>query len=154
MKRVSGPRKTVKLSESINEQLSMYALAASAAGVSLLALPQQADAKIIYTPAHEVISAKGPHTLNLDLNHDGIVDFQVSYASGTDGAWLVVYPYVSGDRVWATAKFGWASALRAGVRIGPNPPPVKRPKGGFFMEGVSWISTQYLTDGNWANVKN
>jgi hypothetical protein len=37
MKRSSGPRKTADLSKSVHQQLSMYALAAGAAGVSALA---------------------------------------------------------------------------------------------------------------------
>jgi len=67
------PRKTANLSESSNHHLSMYALAASAAGVSLLALAQPAESKIVYTPAHGVI---GRHNkIVLDLNHDGKNDF-------------------------------------------------------------------------------
>jgi hypothetical protein len=74
MKRSSGPRKTANLSESIHQQLNMYALAASAAGVALLAAAQPANAKIVYTPAHKRLAN---HKLfDLDLNHDGINDFQ------------------------------------------------------------------------------
>lgn len=73
MKRSSGPRKTAKLSESVHQQLNMYALAASAAGVSLLALAQPADGKIVYTHADVIL--ENPASFALDLNHDGIVDF-------------------------------------------------------------------------------
>jgi len=38
MNHSSGPRKTANLSKSTHQQLTMYALAASAAGVTLLAL--------------------------------------------------------------------------------------------------------------------
>jgi hypothetical protein len=59
------PRKPSKLSESIHHQLSSYALAATAAGVGVLALIQPAEGKIVYTAAHRRI---GPHqTLHLDL---------------------------------------------------------------------------------------
>jgi hypothetical protein len=70
MKRSSGPRKTAKLSDSLHHQLNMYALAASAAGVGVLALTQAAEAGIIYNPANVTI---GPHppTYNLNLNHNG-----------------------------------------------------------------------------------
>jgi hypothetical protein len=44
-------RDTVTLSDSVHHQLNMYALAASAAGVSVLALAQPAECKIIYTHA-------------------------------------------------------------------------------------------------------
>jgi hypothetical protein len=49
MKRSSGPRKTANFSRSIHQQLNMYALAAGAAGVGVLALAQPAEAKIVYT---------------------------------------------------------------------------------------------------------
>jgi hypothetical protein len=70
MKWSPRPRKTPSgLSESVNQRLTMYALAASAAGVSLLALSQPAAAKIVYTPIHHVIHPN--QSFNLDLNHDG-----------------------------------------------------------------------------------
>lgn len=72
MKRSSRPRRTSNLSESVHRQLNMYALAASAAGVSLLALAEPADAKIVYTPANVQL---GRTPFALDLNHDGVVDF-------------------------------------------------------------------------------
>jgi hypothetical protein len=42
-----SPRLISKLSEPVHYQLNMYAIAASAAGVSLLALTQPAEAKIV-----------------------------------------------------------------------------------------------------------
>jgi hypothetical protein len=47
--------KFCKDSESFLSQLNSYALAAGAAGLSLLALAQASEAKIVYTKAHEVI---------------------------------------------------------------------------------------------------
>ncbi len=44
------PRKTAHLSDLVQQHLNMCTLAASAAGVSLLALAQLAQAKIVYTP--------------------------------------------------------------------------------------------------------
>jgi hypothetical protein len=72
MKRDSRPRTSAKLSESVRKQLNTYALAASAAGVSALALVGPAEAKIVYTPANIQIIGK---PLPIDLNHDGVVDF-------------------------------------------------------------------------------
>ena len=84
MKRSSGSRRPPSdLSESVHQQINMYALAASAAGVSLLALAQPSEAKIVYTHAHVVISA-GDSNYKLDLNHDGITDVTIS-ASGHFG---------------------------------------------------------------------
>ena len=75
------------LSASLHRQLNMYALAASAAGVSLLAA-QPGEAKIVYTPAHAKVVFGQP--LPVDLNHDGIVDF-----------YLVQERNASGDRLSA-----------------------------------------------------
>jgi hypothetical protein len=67
-------RKTrTNLTASTNHRLNSYALAAGAAGVSLLALAQPADAEVVYTPANVTVSRNGSY--KLDLNNDGIVDF-------------------------------------------------------------------------------
>lgn len=73
MKCSSGPRRTAYSSESLHHQLNMYALAASAAGVSVLATAQPAKANIVYTHAH--VTLQNPASFALDLNHDGIIDF-------------------------------------------------------------------------------
>ena len=80
MKRSSGPRKTANLSDSIQRHLNMYAVAASAAGVGMIALAQPAEAKIVYTPANVQIGSNTVR-LNLDLNNDGITDFEFCIAS-------------------------------------------------------------------------
>ncbi len=90
MKRLSGPRKTAcSLSESIHQQLNMYALAAGAAGVSVLALAQPVDAKVVYTKANVKIGP-GQH-YNLDLNHDGITDFTIADSHSTGAYWWCVH---------------------------------------------------------------
>ncbi len=75
MKQSGRPRRAPSnLSDSVHRQLNMYALAASAAGVGMLALTQPAEAKIVYTKTHQVI---GPHgTYHLSLNHKG-TDFVI-----------------------------------------------------------------------------
>lgn len=55
MKRSPRPRKLTDLPDSITWQLNMYALAASAAGVSLLSVAKPVDAEIVYTPSHTKI---------------------------------------------------------------------------------------------------
>jgi len=72
-------RKTLKISDSLNRQLNTYALVASAAGVGLLALGQSAEAKVVYTPAHKWLPVN--KNFYLDLNHDGVNDFQLLLAS-------------------------------------------------------------------------
>jgi hypothetical protein len=72
MTRSLPPRKTRKLSASIDRQLNLYALAATAAGVGILAGTQPAEAKVVYTPAHKIITGKA---IPIDLNHDRNIDF-------------------------------------------------------------------------------
>jgi hypothetical protein len=76
-------RKTFKISDSLNRQLNTYALAASAAGVSMLALARASEAKVVYTETHQVTHRGFP--LYIDLNHDGIKDFllRTTYYAGT-----------------------------------------------------------------------
>jgi hypothetical protein len=85
MKRSSRPaRRSAKLSNSLHRKLNMYALAATATGVSALALAQPAEAKIVYTPAHVKLLAGKPFPL--DLNHDGIVDFYLEHVYRTESS--------------------------------------------------------------------
>jgi hypothetical protein len=83
MRRSTRPREAVSLSKSVQHQVNMYALAASAAGVNMLALSQSADAKIVYTPAHHLMRVN--QSYNLDLNHDGTTDFRLTNKSSTFG---------------------------------------------------------------------
>jgi hypothetical protein len=84
MKRSSRPSVSANLSESVHRRLNMYALAATAAGVSALALAQPGQAKIVYTPANVRLTNK---PFPLDLNHDGRVDFYLLhyYLFGSGG---------------------------------------------------------------------
>src|SRR5580693_4228107 len=57
------------LNNKLDRKLLAYTTAAGAAGASILALAQPGHAEIVYTPADQ--------TLNLDLNNDGIEDFDI-----------------------------------------------------------------------------
>jgi hypothetical protein len=145
MKRASRPRTTAQFSDSIHHQLNMYAVAAGAAGVGMLALTQAAEAKIVYTPANTPIR----FVLNLDLNNDGLPDFDLCNLSsyfqcstsrrvGETGTskhpspffdWLVVFPAKAAtaksqqNLIWGNSTWGGhaaAAALRAGFHIGPK----------------------------------
>jgi hypothetical protein len=126
MKRSPRTRKTpVNLSESISRQLNMYAIAAGAAGVGILALAQPAEAKIVYTPANIRIPHNG--VIYLDLNHDGISDFSAwSYSQNvrtfTAFTILGVQPQNRNNEIWGMQSVGiwWAAALRKNVQIGSN----------------------------------
>ncbi len=115
--------KPINLPTLIQQHLHTYAVAAGAAGVSVLALVQPAETEIIYTPANaEIYPGQYPY-VNLDLNGDGTTDFYFratwngseSYAQG----YLVVHNAVTGNGVVATSQMSWAAALQQGAAIGP-----------------------------------
>jgi hypothetical protein len=72
---LSNRRRTVSLGSGLEKSLSAYASAAVAAGVTLLAMTNSSEAKIVYTPANTNIPVSNRAPVPLDLNHDGIADF-------------------------------------------------------------------------------
>jgi hypothetical protein len=151
--------KTFKISDSLNRQLNTYALVASAAGVSVLALARASEAKVVYTETHQVTRARVP--LYIDLNHDGIKDFllRTTYYAGT--AYFKVGLDASGYGNFNNAVagrrfsrsgyfFSAASALPAGARIGPKSKfPVHHP---FLAEELfkrNVRTSQYSDVGPW-----
>jgi hypothetical protein len=139
-KRFSNQSKQSFRLADLEHRVSMYALAASAAGVGMLALAQPAEGKIVYTKAHVSIGqfARFP----LDLNHDGVPDFAlVNSAWGTTfggASSLAIFPYSKSNQVWGTQ--GVASALYAGVKVGP--------KGPFLQGGAGMVACQGSIGGN------
>lgn len=156
MTRFPRPHKTVRISDSLHRQLSVYALAAGAAGVGGLVLAQPAEGKIVYTPAHVNIAPNGGLVL-LDLNHDGTPDFGLSNKLRTGCgslASLKVVQEASANEIWGKGLpcytgYSCAAALPKGKKVGPKAQFQQDPKSGLFMvvlehEG-SW--------GPWLNVK-
>ncbi len=118
MKSLPSPSKPANFSDSLH----LYALAASAAGVSVLALAQPAEAEIVYTPV-QVTIAPG-QTYGLDVNQDGIVDFNIhnrahDTTSGFDAS-VFVRPAAGNavaGHIVRYGRFNWAYALTSGMRI-------------------------------------
>ena len=154
MSRATYPRTMSKLSESTCRLLESYTLAATAAGVGVLALARPSEAKIVYTPAHHII--KTGTSYNLDLNHDKVVDFTLKdvAASDTDSAWWTLSASPAkgnGARGFQTLqRFPWASALKPGAVIGGNKQyfPGKVMAFAIATEGGSTF-----VEGSWVNVE-
>lgn len=114
------------LSGNADHRMRMYSLAAAAASVSALALAQPAEAEIIITNKTIPIHAGTP--VNLDLNGDGISDFQFSLNTYTykifDYNKLYVNALAGGKVVGKVGKNQTpeASALVRGAKIGPAGP--------------------------------
>jgi hypothetical protein len=156
----SQSRKTFKISDSLNRQLNTYALAASAAGVSVLALTGASEAKVVYTETHQVTRAGVP--LYIDLNHDGIKDFVLRTTIYAGSSGFDVGLDASGLRKNAVAGrrfsnsgyfFSAASALPAGTQIGPERKfPVRFPV--MAVELFNGVGSQYSDEGPWAGKDN
>lgn len=154
MDRISHPRTMSKLSESTCRLLESYALAATAAGVGVLALAAPSEAKIVYTPAHHFI--KTGTSYNLDLNHDKVIDFILRdmASSNTDSAWWTLSASPAqgnGARGFKTVqRFPWASALKPGAVIGGGRQYFP---GKVMAFAVATEGGSTFVDGSWVNVK-
>jgi hypothetical protein len=123
--------RTKRLPSTLEHRLRAYAAAAGAAGVGALALASPAQAKIIYTSANIPIGVNaGP--VELDLNHDGINDFQFyngyqgpgNPLEGNHSSALAMRPTQPSNRVWAvhSNNFLCAAAVPKGENVGPHRP--------------------------------
>jgi hypothetical protein len=148
------PRIAKQLPDSLQRRLNSYALAASATGVSLAALAQPAQGKIVYTPAHVKIGPKSQYPL--DLNHDGTTDFTFTNGTyigsyGTSFYFLSIMP-AQGNQAWGHTNrgYGIASALFPKVRVGKN----QHFSGGGRAMASMPFGSQNSCDGPWANVRS
>lgn len=84
--RRNGKRSKVReaaLDGRLEKRLAMYAAAAGAAGVSMLALASPAQAEIVYTPAHIRVPQNGDF-VPIDFSHDGVAEFSFWIRSYAD----------------------------------------------------------------------
>jgi hypothetical protein len=156
MSRLSNrSRKISDVSASLEKRLSLYSLAASAAGLSVMALAQAAEAKIVYTPANINITQNGG-LISFDLNHDGIPDFGLSnvytHTSFQAAGFLKVVQAQSANEVWDVTSKGFlcAAALPKNVHVGSNGHFQKDPTAGLAMAFGNLEGTYY---GPWLKVK-
>jgi hypothetical protein len=135
---------------SVHQRLSMYALAASAAGVGALALAQPAEARIVYKATHVVVGRNGRY--KLDLNHDKIADFILvnTYGCNTDYCVDALSAIAAeGNGVEGAKGFlsiPYAFALQRGALIGPHQP--------FSGQLMASSQSGQGTLGRWLNVTN
>lgn len=118
------------LPETIDRRAKLYSLVAAAAGVSVLALAQPADAEVIITnkiiPIPNCEPAVGDACpVSLDLNGDGVADLKFSIGTNFGASGGVSYLQVKGlgaNEVVGKkgAHGGYASALMRSAKIGPS----------------------------------
>jgi len=122
------------LNSQLNQRLLAYVATAGAAGVGVLAMTQPANAKIVYTPADKEISVTG---LYLDLNHDGIPDYEF-HTSGLGTEWNAYAAPLKFNKL-----MNHANPLAAGVTVGP---------GADFGGGEQWMVNFCICSGSFGSV--
>lgn len=164
------------LSTVLERLVSSYAMAATAGGVTVLALAAKADGKIVYTPADMNIPVNNHVFFVLDLNHDGIADFSfenVQYGGfgglfvGCAAQFVGRSTYVCLDQsnmVWGRGVVNerFASALRRDFKVGPNKVLFQQGQGELPDAGPNalmgwWGVSQYsgsTTGGQWLFTKD
>jgi hypothetical protein len=172
-------RKPSILSEALHRRLDAYAVAASAAGVSVLALippleyavpagailacalvsSESAEAKIVYTPVklHLPCTSEGSGNglYKLDLNRDKVADFNLyCHGNSGDGGGVSIRAVNSRNKIWIAStsqRRGWAAALPSGVAVKPD----KNFQTGFHRM-MRWETggDTFSISGPWVDVKN
>lgn len=111
----------VPVSEPLQRKLSLYAAAASVAGVATLALVPPSEAEVVYTATHQQIT--GDATIQVDFNHDGQIDFLIreSVTHLLDFPWQVLNAVPAhGGGIEIASGIVAAADLHGGAKIGPG----------------------------------
>jgi hypothetical protein len=154
---MTRPQSDSVSSEALYHRLNAYALTAAATGVASLALAPYASASVVYTPAQ--VNIVGPHAFyQLDLNHDGVVDFSLSNTVNitTDQFfWQLLMGVPAGNSVVANFVYhgfpNSAHAMVAGSKIGP---------GATFYKSRAMLASVYYgggglnLEGKWVDVSD
>lgn len=149
-RQLNRPRATARINAKLEKNLAAYMASAAAAGVSMLATPQLAQAKIVYTPANTAIESD----TNIDLNHDGIPDFTLLFFGAYHTKFFDVAPLVKGNGIRDNGAGAAAGFL--GVPVGGGEKFASNTS--YFGHGVgmaalfSYSHTSFF--GAWANVTN
>jgi len=149
-RQLNQPRATTRIDAKLEKKLAAYVASAAAAGVSVLAAPQPAQAKVVYTPANTVVT----DGTTIDLNNDSIPDFNFVFFAAYHEQFLTVAPSVKGNAVRDCG--GDACAGFLGVPVGPGGKLASNDS--YFGHGVMMAEFfQYSHSsfgGPWANTTN
>jgi hypothetical protein len=154
-------RPTASLGRHLEKNLLAYVAAASAA---LLPSALPAEAEIIYTPSNTPMAIahanRGPVYTTLDLNNDGVPDFTFAISSTLHFSsygyttrakfFLKVNPYQKSNRAVQGQVPLTASAVPAGVRIGPQE---KFGAGDLYMQHNTFDWSVGKSSGTWQKVE-
>ena len=102
---------------SADQRMKVYAVAAMAAGVSVLALAQPAESEVVFTK--RTIPLPGTVFVSLSMNNDGVDDFTFylsSFVYHSARRALYLKPFAGGGAVGS----GSALELAPGAKVGPS----------------------------------
>jgi len=159
-------RQRAQVESRLEQKLLAYAAVASAAGVAMLAAPQTAEAKVVYTAVNTQISSPYP----LDLNGDGAIEFYLLRGGSASiaGSWQVSYLAVchiaekclssssmlqaNASNLVRVAESG-AAVIPFGGKIGPGEEWNKKGRGAELGARVFYSQSQHAQKwlGPWAN---
>ncbi len=156
-------RQRKSLRASLERRLNSYALAASAAGVGMLALGQSAEAKVVYTPAHKWLPLN--QLIYLDLNRDGVNDFHLllrsvewstsmsrGFVRGLDMGRVTTRQSQNAIYSVISQNYACAAALPKGKKIGPSSPGFKSQLGSALMFSSASRTGGRFYLGPWLNI--
>ncbi len=138
-----------KAPKRLTPRLTTHLLAYATAAGAIAASPSLAHAEVVYTPIDREVHS----SFILDLNHDGIDDFQIFSSDYSDQGEVKVLP-AEGNRIFAagTQSCGFrptiaAAALPVKTVIGPGKP---------FQSAANCMAAYNYSfgDGPWLEIKN
>ncbi len=141
-------RPTLPISAKLNQALTTYVTAATAAGVAMLAVSPSAEAKVVYTPTHIDVN-----NTSIDLNNDGTADFMLGFHALSKDDVLAVNPLVAGNEIMARGSEAVAGIFGQPVGPGGKFAATGGSYGWLFMADAGSYSVTWFF-GPWANATN
>jgi hypothetical protein len=114
---------SVVLRDALRTRLAAYVASAGSAAAALMLAAPSAGAQIVYTPVHKTITCgleACSQAIFIDLNHDGVQDFQLSvdYLAGEQWDEVAARGKPGEQAEIAQGYYGSAVVLPFGARIG------------------------------------
>jgi hypothetical protein len=153
MKSAKLSHPVLELSPRITQRLNLYALAAGAAGVSVLAWAQPSEAEVVLTGVDVNLGHNSYYPI--DIDHDGALDFSISNTFiGNPSGYFRNRFRISGGaegQILTSDSADYAAALRSGNEIGPGAKWIAK---SVLLESTWGISSGVYDFGNWLHKKD